>query len=71
MLKVGDTVVLTRSVTKKHFKSVGMSITGKITRIDPDHFVGRFRRPYFIRFDDRSGEWSYSKDEIKKVKNGT
>ena len=67
-IRVGDTVKRTRAKSINHFKSVGMSIKGVVTKIVEDNYVGVYRRPYFIKFSDRSRERSYAINEIKKCK---
>lgn len=67
-IKVGDKVKLINPKSVKHFEVGGLSVIGTVEKIDQSHFVGRHRRPYFVRFDDHPlGLWSYAYSELLKI----
>jgi len=62
--KIGDRVILTKSVSIKHFAVANMPITGTIADISE----GRYRdRNYLIKFRDGRTAW-YATEEIRKLK---
>ncbi len=64
--KIGDRVILTRTISNNHFKVAGMTITGKIEEIELEHLEGINLRPYKIRFDDDRYSW-YGTHEIRRI----
>lgn len=60
----GATVTLVKAASVNHFRFADMPITGKIEKIERPHMVGKFNRPYLIRFTDGRAGW-YSRDEFR------
>jgi len=63
----GDRVQVIRPETVKHLKAGGQTTEGIVAQVKPGHLVGTHIRPYFVHFNDSSGEWAYARDEIKKL----
>jgi hypothetical protein len=64
---VGCRVQIIRQKSMHHFLDVGLRCDGIVTRIDPQNTLAGHRRPVFVQFDDRGGEWSYGFEELAWV----
>lgn len=62
--QIGDRVILVGK-SYRHFVNY-MSVSGEIIKIDNEHYQGKHRRPYLVRFTDSRESW-YAANEITKL----
>ena len=64
-MKIGTPVTL-KEGTKSYLHFINyMPVTGIVVAYNPDYYMGRFNRPYKVRFTDKRESW-YSIDEIRR-----